>query len=140
VSSRRSLGDCLAQPVGASMVAMQPARTLPAIFLVLAACGGAQTAPGAAPAGSAAGESSTASAARPDRPRGPACTEGSCFACGEGVCLPGSYCETDKGKQGCAWSPKCASKSSCACLAPMLKAEASCRCEEKQGGVYVTCD
>jgi hypothetical protein len=76
--------------------------------------------------------------ARPTR-GGARCSDGSCFSCGEAVCLSGYYCAIGKAGHGCAWVPSCTSPS-CACLGPTVKANASCRCEEKNGGVYVTCD
>jgi hypothetical protein len=68
------------------------------------------------------------------------CADGSCFSCGEAVCLSGYYCAIGKAGHGCAWVSSCASRSTCACLASTLSANATCRCEEKNGGVYVTCD
>jgi hypothetical protein len=76
----------------------------------------------------------------PSAPKAPEpCDDGSCFRCGEGFCPPGFYCErppaTDR--QACAWAPRCARAPSCSCLAPYL---GGCRCEEREGAVYVSCD
>jgi hypothetical protein len=69
------------------------------------------------------------------------CEDGSCFRCGRDYCLSGFYCETnDKGEaRGCGWMPSCATKTSCACLEATLHHETGCRCEEKDGGVFVVC-
>jgi len=68
------------------------------------------------------------------------CDDGSCFACGDAICLVGFYCAVGKSGRGCAWLPSCATKASCACIAPTLREDPSCSCQEKEGGVYVTCD
>jgi hypothetical protein len=114
---------------------MKRAREL-AWILVVVGCGGGAPAP-REPRTTAADDSSEAEA----EPQGGVhCSDGSCFSCGEAVCLSGYYCAVGKAGHGCAWHPSCPSRTSCACLAPAIKANATCRCEEKSGGVYVTCD
>lgn len=117
-------------------------RTLFFALLPLAACGGAGAPPAASATGATHGAATTETApASPadDANSAPRCDDGSCFPCGGGVCPSGFYCAVDRAHQGCAWIPKCASKSSCECLAPVTKLDASCACEERGGGVYVTC-
>ena len=52
---------------------------------------------------------------RPDeeastRRSGIECDDGSCFACGDAVCLNGFYCAVSKSGRGCAWLPSCPAK------------------------------
>ncbi|HKQ67702.1 MAG TPA: hypothetical protein VJT73_00110 [Polyangiaceae bacterium] len=68
------------------------------------------------------------------------CDDGSCFSCGEALCLAGFYCSASKAGHGCAWTPSCGAKASCACLKAALRDEPSCSCQEREGGVFVTCD
>ncbi len=113
-----------------------------AVFL-LAACGGS-TPPPEPP------KHEPAEAKRKAEPRseedtsaprsGVECDDGSCFACGDAVCLSGFYCAIGKSGRGCAWLPSCPGKPTCACIAPTLREEPSCSCQEKEGGVFVTCD
>lgn len=67
------------------------------------------------------------------------CRDGSCFMCGDAVCLPGYYCETIGEKKGCAWVAKCARSASCTCLQTALAEDSACSCEERDGNTYVTC-
>ncbi|HMI85571.1 MAG TPA: hypothetical protein VK550_15850 [Polyangiaceae bacterium] len=68
------------------------------------------------------------------------CEDGSCFACGEAICFSGFFCSVGKSGHGCAWLPTCGGRPSCGCLAPSLREDPSCSCQEKEGGIYVTCD
>jgi len=68
------------------------------------------------------------------------CDDGSCFKCGEAVCLSGFYCSVGRSGKGCAWLPSCPGKATCACIGAALRDEPSCSCQEKESGVYVTCD
>jgi hypothetical protein len=68
------------------------------------------------------------------------CDDGSCFACGEAVCLSGFYCAVGKTGHGCAWLPTCSGRPTCGCLAAAMREEPSCACEEKEGGIFVACD
>ena len=68
------------------------------------------------------------------------CDDGSCFACGEAVCLSGFYCSVGKSGRGCAWLPSCPGKPTCSCIGAALREEPSCSCQEKESAVYVTCD
>jgi hypothetical protein len=74
------------------------------------------------------------------RRAGVECDDGSCFACGDAVCLSGFYCSVGKSGRGCAWLPSCPGKPTCACVGAALRDEPSCSCQEKEGAVYVTCD
>jgi hypothetical protein len=111
-----------------------------------AACGGSSP-PAETPAKAhKESESKTKTDERaPDEPAvsrrsGVECDDGSCFTCGEAVCLSGFYCSVGKSGRGCAWLPSCPGKATCACVGAALKDEPSCGCQEKEGGVYVTCD
>jgi len=111
----------------------------------LGACGGSSP-PAEAPKGHGAleakskpetrGENESASSRR----SGIECDDGSCFACGEAVCLSGFYCSVGKSGRGCAWLPSCPGKPTCSCIGAALRDEPSCSCQEKENGVYVTCD
>ena len=114
-------------------------------FVALAtvgACGGSAPAPDSP---RATGETKVRSQHRVEEPTAPArstvaCDDGSCFACGDAVCLSGFYCTAGRVGRGCAWLPSCAGKPTCACIAPTLRDDPSCTCQEKEGGVYVACD
>jgi hypothetical protein len=106
-------------------------------ILLFAACGSSAPPPKEPVKREAADEGEPE--AKPSR-GGARCADGSCFSCGEAVCLSGYYCAIGKAGHGCAWLPSCASSATCACLGPTIKANATCRCEEKNGGVYVTCE
>jgi hypothetical protein len=108
-----------------------------------AACGGAAPAPArksqvqAAPNKAKASESPS----KDDETRaGVQCDDGSCFACGEAICLSGFFCSVGKSGHGCAWLPNCGGRPSCGCITPALREDPSCSCQEKEGGVYVTCN
>jgi hypothetical protein len=67
----------------------------------------------------------------------PACSDGTCTPCGDGLCPNGWYCdETAKGGAACSWLPECAKKPGCACVERALS---GCSCEERDGGPHVTC-
>ncbi len=109
---------------------------------VSAGCGGSEPSPASPKADTEAAPVRKARGGTSDESRSSAlqCDDGSCFACGDAICLVGFYCTVGKAGRGCAWLPSCASKASCACITPMLREEPSCTCQEKEGGVYVTCD
>jgi hypothetical protein len=116
---------------------------LPSLFaLALAACGGSEPSPKTPASKAEATESKTDVEPAPREAKSSTvrCEDGSCFACGEAVCLSGFYCAVAKSGHGCAWVPSCASKATCACLADSLREQRGCTCEEKEGGVFVTCD
>jgi hypothetical protein len=74
----------------------------------------------------------------PAAPRLPSCEDGTCFTCGETICMAGFYCDADApGGAACSWLPACAERGACGCLKRELGAE--CRCEERSGGPHVTC-
>lgn len=112
-------------------------------ILLAVACGGAS--PG--PVRKAPGEAAPSKGKTPDPPPkedegrgGVQCDDGSCFSCGEAICLSGFFCSVGKSGHGCAWLPNCSGRPSCGCIAPSLREEPSCSCQEKEGGIYVTCD
>ena len=111
--------------------------------LFLAACGGSTPPP--EPPKHEPAEAKAKVEPRPEedqsaRRSGVECDDGSCFACGDAVWLSGFYCAIGKSGRGCAWLPSCPGKPTCACIAPTLREEPSCSCQEKEGGVFVTCD
>jgi hypothetical protein len=70
-------------------------------------------------------------------PSGPDCSDGTCFACGDGICPSGAYC--DQGAEGgaaCAWLPECSGTPSCGCITGVLS---GCTCEDSSGGPVVSC-
>ncbi len=78
------------------------------------------------------GEMSTAPA------RGPDCSDGTCFACGEGICPTGAHCDQDAtGGPACAWLPECTGTSTCACVTSVVGS--SCSCDDSGGGPIVSC-
>jgi hypothetical protein len=110
--------------------------------LLVAACGGA-TSPAPrkpAPETATAKASAPEPSSREDERGGVQCDDGSCFACGEAICLSGFFCSVGKAGHGCAWMPNCSGRPNCGCIAPALREDPSCSCQEKEGGVYVTCD
>lgn len=66
-------------------------------------------------------------------PQGP-CNGADCFQCGDAVCLPGFYCDEPRGV--CSWLPQCEQGTGCECIERILP---GCRCEMREGGVYVDC-
>jgi len=114
------------------------------LLALVAGCGGGTPGPTSpveeeGEQGAEAPKAST-KARRQSRPARVTCEDGSCFSCGEAVCLTGFYCTATRRGHGCAWAPGCATKVTCACLAGSLRDTPGCVCEEKEGGVYVTCD
>jgi hypothetical protein len=116
-----------------------------ALSCVVCACGGSAT-----PAAQSSDETPAATAdstqlaenggaeAAEAAPRLPSCDDGTCFACGDTICLAGFYCDADApGGPACSWLPACTQQGLCGCLKRELGA--SCRCEEKSGGAHVTC-
>ena len=119
----------------------------PITLTVLAACGGGTTAGKPAEraevASEAGGEDSGEAPETADDAEAasetpaPACSDGTCTPCGEGMCPNGWYCdETAKGGAACSWLPECAKKPGCACVERALS---GCSCEERDGGQHVTC-
>jgi hypothetical protein len=79
-----------------------------------------------------------AAQAAPEGPRKPSCADGSCFECGDMVCLKGFYCETARpgAAPSCASATACPQAPSCACLGPLIK---GCSCDERGGVAHVKC-
>ena len=66
------------------------------------------------------------------------CADGTCFDCGEGICPLGHYCdETSPGGPACGWLPECAQEATCSCVEGVFS---DCSCEERSGGVYLSCE
>jgi hypothetical protein len=119
---------------------------VPSRWLALGCClatgcgGGAQSTPGAHDAhGEEAVASSDTSSGTDEEVQSSKsvdpCTSGTCTRCGDAVCLTGFYCE--ESVSACGWVPECAESPSCSCLGKYLD---GCSCDERAGGVYVTCD
>jgi hypothetical protein len=115
---------------------------------VLAACGGGGAAGSDAPAKapheqanarSEAVADNDESAAEPEAaPKAALCDDGTCTPCGAGVCPSNWYCdESASGGPACGWLPRCAQKSSCACLTGKLGP--GCKCSDQGGAPHVTC-
>ena len=103
-------------------------------LMLAVGCGAGSTGPGAKSADGSEGESGESEGVA-SRPQLPSCEDGSCFSCGDTICLPGYYCETVGGNTGCAWNGPCAKDASCACLG----SQPGCSCEERDGHAFVTC-
>lgn len=72
----------------------------------------------------------------PSAPPRATCDDGTCAPCGDALCPTGWYCDqTAPSGPSCGWLPECAPKSSCACIKKAL----GCSCEEKNGGLYLSC-
>ncbi len=118
------------------------------LTVLCSACGGGGGAkPASADEASEGGQATPATAANDSEaeadeadepaPKRNACDDGTCSACGSGICPSGWYCdESAKGGPACGWLPACANKLSCGCLS---KTFSSCSCEEKSGGVHLSC-
>ena len=66
------------------------------------------------------------------------CSNGTCSRCGKGLCPDGFYCdESANGGPACSWLPQCVNAAGCDCVTNALGA--TCGCEERDGGTYVTC-
>jgi len=66
------------------------------------------------------------------------CDDGTCFGCGEGICPKGFYCDEQAvGGAACGWLPSCPTEPACSCVKRTLGA--GCTCEEREGGVFVSC-
>jgi len=129
-------------------------KYLPGILLVcaagllsLGACGGGATSSNASPAtaheatrekpGEDAVEDDSPAEEASEAPRS-SCDDGTCSACGTGLCPTGWYCdESVSGGPACSWLPQCAQKSSCVCVTGALGS--GCKCVEQGGGLHVTC-
>jgi len=127
------------------MTARRPATWL---FLLAISCGGGTSSrPAESPAeNDEAGESAAGDAdesgsgedeSTPAASRRVSCDDGTCSPCGDSFCLAGWYCdESAKGGPSCGWLRECPEKVSCSCLTRVFS---SCTCEEKGGGVHLTC-
>jgi len=119
-----------------------------AAALVAAACGGrssskpADTASGPRSAhadpSSGGGEEAEEDEPGEAAPALPRCDDGTCFACGQGICPKGFYCDEQAvGGAACSWLPSCPTEPACSCVKRTLGA--GCSCEEREGGVFVSC-
>lgn len=116
------------------------APLLCAVLLLAVGCAAGAAGPGAKSADGSDPVPGESEGTASSGPQLPSCDDGSCFPCGDTICLPGYYCESTGENTGCAWSGKCAEKASCACLASQLANDPACRCEERDGHAFVTCE
>ena len=107
------------------------------VLALCTSCGGQQGSPKTASAGGESG--SNPQGGQSSGPQLPSCDDGTCFACGDGICPTGFYCDTNKGVTGCAWIPSCVKTPSCDCLKPTLPRDQGCKCEDRKGVAFVTC-
>jgi hypothetical protein len=130
------LGCCWFPVSGRGM--QRPVRKpLLLVLVALVSCGPASSSPTARSAGDAPADTSASTDS--SGPRLPSCEDGSCFACGDTVCLKGYYCERLGNVSGCAWNAPCANKASCSCLTSQPSHDSSCSCEERDGNAFVSC-
>jgi hypothetical protein len=119
-----------------------------AAALVAAACGGGGSSKPAETASGSHGAHADPSAAGEDEaeqdepveaaPTLARCDDGTCFVCGQGICPKGFYCDEQAvGGAACGWLPSCPTEPACSCVKRTLGA--SCGCEEREGGLYVSC-
>ena len=111
--------------------------TLTAALLLNSACGGSAPAPNAVEPPTnktaAVADSSDEKAAS----AGPDCSDGSCFKCGQALCLPGFYCDESAAVANCQWLSRCGKAAGCNCIEQTLGA--GCSCAERNGGMFVKC-
>ncbi len=102
----------------------------------LPGCGGDSTRSADAPEGSSSDDGYEGS---DDSSSGSECADGTCFACGDDYCPNGFYCHDNApGGAGCSWLPECAETATCSCVESALGD--GCTCEERDGGIHVTCE
>ena len=110
---------------------------LVAAILTSTACGGSNpppTKPAPPPKQESAAEDDESDHAEP---KGPNCSDGSCFRCGKGICLPGFFCDESTANANCQSLYKCVRTASCGCIQEALGA--GCACAQRDGGFYVKC-
>jgi hypothetical protein len=101
-----------------------------------AGCGGGTGA--ARSANDAPQDSASLSSDFADEPPVLDCSNDTCSRCGKGICPDGFYCdESANGGPACSWLPQCVDATGCDCITNALGE--ACRCEERDGGTYVTC-
>ncbi len=114
------------------------------ILLLVASCGGETRARSAQSPDSSSEEFPSSDSPAQDYEQGEtesapraSCDDGTCFECGDGVCLEGFYCDQDaSGGAACSWLPDCAKSPSCSCIEKVLGP--SCECHDA-GGPMVSC-
>ena len=114
-------------------------RLLPIVLVVnlgVIGCGGSN-ATVAKPAVPAKNKPATDDEVTNSEAPGPDCSDGSCFACGPGICIPGFFCDESSSQPNCQWLAKCGRAATCDCLNETLGK--GCKCSERSGGIYVKC-
>ncbi len=101
------------------------------------ACGGSAPAPKGVERESPPKAESSEYSDRESRPSGPDCSDGTCFRCGEALCLPGFFCDESSAVANCQWLAKCGKAGGCGCIQQVLGT--SCTCTERDGGTFVKC-
>ena len=111
--------------------------TLTATLLLNHACGGSAPAPKAAEP-PLSGTLATKNSSDDDNAfAGPDCSDGTCFKCGEALCLSGFYCDESAAVANCQWLSKCDKAAGCSCIQQTLGA--GCTCSQRSGGMFVKC-
>jgi hypothetical protein len=116
---------------------LHPAAIVAPVLLVVAVACGGHSPDSKSPSRSLAGASESQGGA--SRLQLPSCEDKTCFACGDGICPTGFYCETNNGVTGCAWLPACVKSPTCICLRPSLERDSRCKCEDRGAVAFVTC-
>ena len=137
--ARRIGSNALSTRVPSAMLrsTFQPIGLLLILQLVaLPGCGGGSTRGADSPGESGSEEGYEGYGAGDSLPE---CEDGTCFACGDTYCPNGFYCDDGApGGPGCSWLPECADAVTCSCVKDALGED--CTCEERDGGIHVTCD
>lgn len=100
-------------------------------------CGGTSSAVKQPEPEHSAGEPTEEAHSAAAEPSGPDCSDGSCFRCGEGLCLPGFYCDESTQEPTCQWAARCGKSPSCGCIQQLLGS--GCHCDVRGGGLFVKC-
>ena len=149
--SSRTTAPCSTGPVGrihvvtvlakapSPLVLIRPRRCraalawLTAALILLPGCGGSSSQTKSADAADDDYESSGSGGEASSE-----CEDGTCFGCGSGICPTGHYCdESSPGGAACGWLPECAQEATCSCVEAVFT---DCSCEERAGGVYLSCE
>ena len=103
--------------------------------MLLAHCGGTTSSKARGGSQTADDESSEHSEAEAAASQ---CDDGTCFPCADAICPTGYFCdESAAAGPVCEWLPECADSATCSCVLGVVGE--SCSCDERDGGVYLTC-
>jgi hypothetical protein len=110
----------------------------PVLVSLLLSCGGTKLPPGQARSTGSSERDTASDESSAEQPSIPECTNGSCFVCGAGICLPGFFCDESSAQPSCQWLAKCGPTNSCSCLREAFGGK--CACAERHHGVFLKCD